>query len=235
VATLTVVDPPTIAKSFSPASLDAYSPSVMTFTLTNPNGSSLGNANFTDILTGMKVQAATLGGTCAGVTSTPPLAVDATSLDLTVPTLFPGSCTIMVPVYGSSAGSFPNTASGVTTTETGTPGAASNTATLTVVKLPLQVTKSPSLLNVPPGGLITYTIGYGNPNVTQPLNTVVITDPVPPYTVFAGAACGALPPGITSCGISSPPVGGTGTVTWTLGGTLNPGASGTVTLSVTVR
>lgn len=235
-ATLTVLNRPTIAKSFSPATIDVYGTSVMTFTLSNSNSSNLGNASFTDTLAGFAVASpATIGGTCAGVVSAPALAAGATSLNLTVPSLLSGSCTITIPVTSVASGSYNNTTSGVTTTQTGaTAGAVSNTATLTVNRLPLQVTKAPNVSLVAPGGTVNYTIGYGNPNASTPLQQIVITDPTPPYTTYLGASCGALPPGITSCSVTAPAVGSTGVVTWTLGGTLNAGSSGTVNLSVRV-
>jgi hypothetical protein len=52
---------------------------------------------------------------------------------------------------------------------------------------------------------------------------------------FTSAACGPLPSSITSCTISSPAVGASGTITWTLGGSLDAGSSGTVTLTTTVK
>lgn len=235
-ATVTVSAAPSIAKSFSPASVDASQTSTMTFTLNNSNGNTLTTANFTDTLTGFSVAApATIGGTCSGVSSSPALVAGATSLNLTVPSLAAGSCTITIPVSAISAGTYTNTTSGVTTVETGaTAGSPSNTATLTVIMLPLQVTKTPNVFTATPGSTINYVIGYGNPNVYTWFQSVVITDPVPPYTTFQSAVCGALPANITSCTITAPPVGGTGTVTWTLGGNLNAGSSGTVTLSVKI-
>jgi hypothetical protein len=82
---------------------------------------------------------------------------------------------------------------------------------------------------------VTYTITYKNPNVESSLSDLVITDVVPLYTTFSGAACGTLPGSITGCSITSPASGGTGTVTWKLVGSLDPGAEGTVTLTVNVR
>lgn len=236
-ATLSVVNRPTITTSFSPATIDVYGISTLTFTLANSNSSTLTNAAFTDTLTGFSVASpAAIGGTCAGVVSTPALAAGATSLNLTVPNLPSGSCTITVPVTSTTAGAYPNTTSGITTVQTGaTAGAGSNTATLTVNRLPLQVTKSPNVTFVAPGGTVNYTIGYGNPNTSTSLQNIVIDDPVPAYTTFLAASCGPLPPALTSCTISAPPVGGTGTVSWTLGGSLSPGSSGTVTISVQVK
>jgi uncharacterized repeat protein (TIGR01451 family) len=132
---LYVLNKPTIAKAFAPASVAAGMPSTITFTLDNLNASALTNANFTDTLTGMRVASTTIGGTCTGVTHSPALVVGATgsnALNLTVPSLPAGGCTVTVQVTGSVAGSYPNTASGVTTTQSPTAGAASNTATLTL-------------------------------------------------------------------------------------------------------
>lgn len=238
VATLTVVDHPTLALAFSPATLDLYATSTMTFTLTNPNPTALTGAAFTQALSGITVASpAILGGTCAGVTSTPALAAGATSLALTVPNLLPGSCTVTVPVtrLASTPGAFANAASGVTTVETATAGPASNTATITFNRLPLQVMKSAGLATATPGTAVTYTISYSNPNATTGFGSVVITDAIPAYTRFSSASCGPLPPSITSCTVSAPPVGSVGTVTWTLGGTLAAGASGTVSLTVVVN
>jgi uncharacterized repeat protein (TIGR01451 family) len=112
-----------------------------------------------------------------------------------------------------------------------------DSATLTVTASAaqlLQITKTADVPTVAPGSLVTYTIGYSNPNAATWFQNVIITDQVPLYTTFTSAACGALPPGITSCVIAAPAVGATGTITWTLGGNLNAGSSGTVTLSIKV-
>jgi hypothetical protein len=49
------------------------------------------------------------------------------------------------------------------------------------------------------------------------------------------AVCGTLPAGITSCTITKPSVGGTGTVNFTFAGALSPGATLTATFRVTVN
>lgn len=240
-ATLQVYDYATITKGFNPNAIDVYENSIMTFTLTNGNTTALTGANFTDTLTGFKVALpANIGGTCAGVTNSPsaPAAGD-TALNLTVPNLLPGSCTITIPVSGDTAGAYPNTTSGVLATQTGASrGAASNTASLTVRRLPVQITKMPSVTTASPGAFVSYDIGYANPNVMTFLQNVVITDSVPQYTEYDSASCSSLPPGITSCAVSftPPPAGnGNGIVSWTLGGTLNAGSSGNVRLTVRVR
>lgn len=227
-----------ITKAFAPATIDIYEPSTMTFTLTNTSSITLTNVNFTDTLTGFSVRTATIGGTCAGTSNSPALAVGATGLNLTVPSLPTGSCTITIPVTSALSGTYNNTTSTVTATGTGgMSGAASNTVTLNVNFLPIQLTKvSSSGATAAPGGAINYTIGYTNPNVATYLQNVVITDPLPPYTTYLSASCGTpLPSSLTSCNIAAPAVGATGTVTWTLGGNLNAGSSGNVYLSVQVQ
>ena len=235
-ATLTVVLKPTISELFSPGSVDTYKNSLLTFTLTNSNASALTSCNFTDALSGFAVSSPpSIGGTCTGVTNSPALATSATALNLTVPSLSNGSCTITVPVTSGTAGTFTNAASGVKCSQTSTAGTAAASAQVTFNKLPISLVKSAGQLTVPPGSPVTWTVTYSNPNGAQPLQNIVISDVTPAFTAFASAACGTLPASLTSCSIAAPAVGATGTVTWTLGGTLDPGATGSVSVTVTVK
>ena len=86
-----------------------------------------------------------------------------------------------------------------------------------------------------PGDVLEYTITYSNSG-GAPLSAVVITDPTPAFTSFQSAACGApLPANITSCAVTAQPaVNASGSIVWTLGGSLAAGASGTVLYSVQV-
>jgi uncharacterized repeat protein (TIGR01451 family) len=132
---------PTISKSFTPATIAVGAPSTLRFTLTNGNATTLTNANFTDTLTGISLAATTIGGTCVGVTNSPALVVGATgtnALNLTVPNFPTGSCTIDVQVTSAVAGAYPNTTSGVSTATTAA-GTQSNTATLTVTPVGVNV------------------------------------------------------------------------------------------------
>ncbi|MDQ6974429.1 MAG: hypothetical protein Q9M10_06055, partial [Mariprofundaceae bacterium] len=87
-----------------------------------------------------------------------------------------------------------------------------------------------------PGQVITYTISYTNPTQGV-LNSIVIHDATPAYTTFASASCGApLGTGITGCTPSTiPTVGQAGSIAWTLTGSLQPNATGTVQYKVTVN
>ena len=235
-ATLTAVQKPTISEVFKPPSTDTYKNSFLTFTLTNPNAAALTSCNFTDALVGFAVASPpSIGGTCIGVTSSPALATSATSLNLTAASLSSGSCTISVPVTSGTPGTYSNAASGVKCSQTVTAGTAAPSAQVTFNKLPITLVKSASQLTVPPGSAVTYTITYGNPNGAQALQNIVISDVTPAFTSFTSAACGTLPASLTSCTIAAPAVGTTGTVTWTMGGSLNPGATGSVSITVTVK
>lgn len=242
--TLPLVIPPTITKSILPATIEANVNATLTFTLNNPNAAgSFTNCVITDTFdalvypNGLIVGTpATIGGSCPGVISTPsPLPYKSKSLNLTVPVFAPGSCTITVPVTSSEAGSYNNSVGPLVCTETSS-AAGSGPIPLTVTKQPITFTKGASLANVASGGTITYTMQYGNPNSFEKLTGIVITDDTPRFTSFLSAACTLPhPASITDCQVtSSPAVGGKGAVTWTLTGTLDPGSTGTVTLSVRV-
>jgi uncharacterized repeat protein (TIGR01451 family) len=89
--------------------------------------------------------------------------------------------------------------------------------------------------NAAPGSSLTYTITYRNTGSTT-LNNLKIVDATPAFTVFGAGACGTLGAGLTGCTVSGKPgAGAAGTVEWTFTGTLAPGATGTVTLSVMVQ
>jgi uncharacterized repeat protein (TIGR01451 family) len=235
-AVLTVAALPTIALAFAPPTVDAYRNSTMTFTVTNPGASALTGCTFTDTLTGFFVSnPAVLGGTCVGATNSPALAYGGTGIAVTIPAVNAGSCTVSVPVTSGTAGTYSTAASGVKCNEFPTAGAGSNTASVTFNKLPIQFNNAANVTTATPGSQITYTMTYTNPNAAMPLQNVVVSNPVPKYTTFVSAGCGPLPASLTSCTISAPPVGGSGTVTWTLGGTLDAGGSGTVSLTVAVQ
>lgn len=192
--TLVVVEPPTIAKAFSPTSIAAGATSTVTFTLRNPNPASLlpapglTGATFTDTLAGMAIASNQFaGGTCAGVAANA-FTTGQTALTftgLTIPPGSPGSCTVTVVVTAATPGSFPNTASGVLTGQTQTAGAPSNTATLTVLDRPT-ISKSFSPAVIAPGGVSTLTFTLTNPNA------VPVTTASPGFTDAFPVTPGAM-------------------------------------------
>jgi uncharacterized repeat protein (TIGR01451 family) len=84
-----------------------------------------------------------------------------------------------------------------------------------------------------PGETITYTISYAN-NSTEALGKVIIYDTTPAFSTFATATNSALPAGLTSVALTAPAAGATGAIRWNFAGTLAPGATGTVSFTVTI-
>ncbi|MET0382343.1 MAG: hypothetical protein ABW032_02870 [Burkholderiaceae bacterium] len=85
------------------------------------------------------------------------------------------------------------------------------------------------------GTVITYTITYVNQG-SAAVSALKIRDATPAWTVLSAAGCGALPTGIAACNVTAQPAAGaTGSVEWTLTGSLASGGSGTVQFSVQVQ
>ena len=99
----------------------------------------------------------------------------------------------------------------------------------------LVIAKSVDHATAAPGSYLVYTITYSNPG-TVPINNIVIRDATPTWTVFDSANCAATGAGITGCSLTQQPAAGaTGTVAWTLAGSLAPGGSGSVSFRVRVN
>lgn len=98
-----------------------------------------------------------------------------------------------------------------------------------------KLTKSVDKAGATPGTTITYTIAYQNTG-TSTLSDLRITDPTPAFTTYAASACGTLGAGLTGCSVATQPAAGaSGTVEWRFTGTLSPGATGNVTVSVQIQ
>src|SRR5207245_1341299 len=133
-AALTVVAPPTIAKAFSPTTIQLNGASTLTLTLTNPAANTVaesGVAVSDSFPTGVQVASTpnsvnNCGGTLTGATA------GSSSISLSAVTLaVSSSCTVSVDVTGTSAGSKNNTTGTVSSTNGGNGTTAS--ATLSVV------------------------------------------------------------------------------------------------------
>lgn len=99
----------------------------------------------------------------------------------------------------------------------------------------LKLTKVVDHATAMSGDVLTYTITYIN-NSPSVLTALKVNDFTPAYTTFTSAACGTLPTGITGCSLSVQPTAGVaGAVEWAFVGQLAAGASGTVTLRVTLQ
>lgn len=132
-ADLTVLSKPTISKSFTPATINNFQSSALLLTLTNANATSaLTNVAVSDSFpAGLYIGSTPVTNTCGGtLTGATQGSAQFTLSGATLP--LSSSCTVTIPVTSGQPGVYNNTTSGVTSLETGGPGAVSNTATLTV-------------------------------------------------------------------------------------------------------
>src|SRR5207249_3333381 len=124
------------------------------------------------------------------------LVVGATALNLTVPSLPSGGCTITIDVTSNAVGSHPNQTSGVTTTEVPNAGSPSNTANLTVTAQPPTISKAFAPASIPVNGTSTITFALGNPN-TSALTNANFTDTLTGMSV-SSATIGGTCTGVTN-------------------------------------
>ena len=98
-----------------------------------------------------------------------------------------------------------------------------------------KLTKAVDKTDAAPGSVITYTITYQNSGTTI-LTGLKVADATPGFTVYAAGTCGTLGAGLTSCTFGTHPVvGATGALEWQFAGSLQPGATGTVTFKAQVQ
>jgi uncharacterized repeat protein (TIGR01451 family) len=98
-----------------------------------------------------------------------------------------------------------------------------------------KLTKAVDKADVLPGATITYTITYQNVGQTT-LNNLKVADTTPAFTVYAAGTCGPLGAGLSTCSLATKPAAGAaGALEWQFNGTLAPGASGSVSFTVTVQ
>ncbi len=132
-ASLTVIAPPTLVKSFGAASIVVNGTTTLTFLLTNPNAATvLTGVGFTDTLPAGLVVATPNGltGACGGGTIT--AAAGAAALSLAGATLDAGApCQFAIDVLGAATGVQVNTTGAVTSANGGVGSAA--TASITVL------------------------------------------------------------------------------------------------------
>ncbi len=229
-ASLTVIAPPTISKSFSPNSILVGGTSTITFAITNPNaGAVLTGVGFTDALpSGMQVAGApnAIVSGC-NASSTPifsPSAADA-SLSFSGGSIAAGgTCTVTVDVTATTAGTLNNVTGNVTSTEGGS-GNFSSASLLAVA--PPTISKSFSPTSIAQGSTTTLSFTITNPAAnTVSLSGIAFSDTLPAGLTVADSTS-------TQCN------GGTLTTTAATGiitlsaGSLNPGANCMINVTVT--
>lgn len=226
-ATLSVLAPPVIVKSFAPISILEGETSTLTIRITNP-------AANTQALTGValqdffpaNLQVSNAGASATSNCGTPAFSpsVGDTSLNFSNGTIaVGGTCVITVPVRTLISGVFPNTTTAVTSTNGGN-GVPSNTATLTVNSAAdLAVTKDDRNTAVEPGEAITYQMVVTN-NGPSAANGAKVFDTIPSTLTNATWTCAP------SIGASCTPSG-----SGNINDTVNMPASGSITYTVIAK
>ena len=227
---------PTIAKSFSPTSINAGAVSTLTVTLNNANATvATLTGSLTDNLpAGVVIAAAPNAATTCGGAGALVAVAGSSSVTLPAGRSIPvnGNCTLTVDVTAAAAGSYVNTIpAGALVTSNGN-NAAPASATLTVVvpgTVPPTLAKAfaPTSINI--NGVSTLTITLNNANATIATLTAPLVDALPAQVLVA-----ATPNASTTCGGAGAPVAvaGGSTVTLPTGSTIP--ANGSCTLSVSV-
>ncbi len=226
-ATVTVIAPPGITKSFGAPSMPLNGSTTLSFTVTNSNTTTaLNGLAFTDTLpVGLSIATPNgLSGSCGGGTII--AAAGSTSVSLTGATLAASaSCTFSITVNGVAVGTQNNTTSAITSTNGGS-GAPATATTLVVGPPAITKAFTPNAIIVGAMSQLTFTIS--NANAGAPLNGVAFTDTLPAGVVIA------TPNGLTgSCG-GGTITAGAGLTTISLTGATLP-ASGSCTFSVNVN
>jgi uncharacterized repeat protein (TIGR01451 family) len=224
-ASLTVVAPPTIMKSFGALTIPLNRTTGLTFTITNPNTVALTGVAFMDTLPSGLVVATPNGltSTCGGTTTA---TAGSNTISLTNGSVAASaSCTISVNVLGTSAGVKTNVTSAVTSDNGGTGLTAD--ATITVVAPPT-IAKSFAAAVIPVGGKTAMQFTISNPNTSVALTGVNFSDTLPPGLVVA------TPNGLTgSCGGGAISASAGSNFVSLTGATLAASASCTFSVNVT--
>ncbi len=229
VAAIGAVVAPTVAKSFTPATITVGQTSTLTITLTNASAVPITDAGFSDTYPANLVNAAAPNAstTCAlGATNAIAGGTSISFMGGTIPAN--GSCTVSVVVTSAITGNYVNTipAGGVVTGNAGA-NALPATATLVVNRLPAPVpTKAFNPAAIPVGQLSTLTLTLTNPNAVAIVGAA-FTDTYP-----AGVVNAAAPNASTTCG-GTVTAGAGGPAVGLVNGTIPASGSCTVTVTVT--
>ena len=218
---------PTVSKAFSPTTIVSGGVSALTITLTNPNGTALTGATFTDSYPATMVNGAAAGTTtCTNGTVT---AVSGSATLMLSGAIIPANsnCTVTVQVTATTTGTNTLAVGAVMTTNGGANSlAASAILTVNAALQPPTVSKAFSPTTIVSGGVSALTITLTNPNGTA-LTGATFTDTYP-ATMVNGAAAGT-----TTC-TNGTVTAVSGSATLMLSGAIIPANSNcTVTVQVT--
>lgn len=214
--TVTILLRPTIAKSFAPDPVSANTASTLTITLTNPNGSALTGATFTDLFPTSPGQMTVASPLSAATTCPAGALSDNDALDgdtvleagdgsvrLSGATIPASSfCTVTVNVSAPAGGLYTNIIAAGALVSSGGTNATAATDTLTVQAPSITVVKSSVALSDPhngtinpkriPGGFVTYNIVVTNSgDGSADSNSTSVQDAIPANTdLYVGDASG---------------------------------------------
>jgi uncharacterized repeat protein (TIGR01451 family) len=192
---------PTLAKAFSPATINSGDTSTLTITVTNPNTAAITGVNVLDTFPATPGTGLARAPTPAAATNCPSGVVTSTagSVTLTGATLGAGaSCTFQINVVAPTAGSYVNTLGVGALTSSAGANTATASATLTVNPLAnLSITKlAPASIGT--GGTLNYSITITNLG-PDAANNATFADSVPAAITGVSAICGGAGGG-AACG-----------------------------------
>jgi uncharacterized repeat protein (TIGR01451 family) len=230
-AVLNVLPPPTVTKSFSPASVAPGVNSRATIVIHNNSAAvTLHNVSYLDTLPGGLAvapvpNASVVCGAGAAVAAT----ASGTTITLTNGTIAPGAdCTVQVDVRSNTPGSYINTipAGGITTAE-GITNPTDASGTLAVLGPP-NVVKSFTPASINTNDISRLSIQLGNPNPAAATLTANFTDNLPANVVIAAA------PNLGgTCTLASVTAAGGGTAVTYANGASIPSGGCTIDVDVT--
>ncbi len=236
-ATIYFSPKPTIVTSFSVATIPRNGTATLTFTITNITAAAITGVTFDDLFPAGLVTAnpptlspaSPCGGSLSSWNGVTAGTLNATGGDAGVRltgggiATAGGTCTFSINVTAAAAGAYANTTSGVNSNESSPAGAASNTATLSVLAGPT-VAKAFSPSDIGKGQNSTLTITLTNPNTTA-ITGAAFTDTYP-----ANVSTALTPNASTTCasGVVSSASGSV-----SLSGATIP-ASGSCTVSIDI-
>jgi len=218
---------PTLSKTFSPSTIGPGSTAALRFTVTNPSGSPVRNVSFSDTLpAGMTIadpagestdcSNASLGAPAGGGT----ISFSSTGLPAS------STCTVTVNVTASTAGSYNNTSSAISS-DNGTGGTASATLTVDAGRPGFSKSFSPDTVFFNGRSRLTFTID--NSANSQQRSSFSFTDNLP-----SGIVVASPPNRANGCGGTLTAVGGSSTISLSsfTGFILPAGATCTVAVDV---
>jgi hypothetical protein len=206
-----VIVPPSIAKAFDPASVQIDGTSMLTFTISNPNGgTALTGVAFTDTLpSGLVVSTPNgLTDSCGGTANA---AAGGATISLTGTSVAASAtCTVVVNVTGNSAGTFTNTSGAVSSANGGTGNTATGVLTVAAPVPPgpgptTTTTTAPAPLapfpradgSYPNGGIVTFAGAHyvfaGGRAFAASANQLAAVQKVDPAQVLAAPAGASAP------------------------------------------